>query len=82
MYKSINNLISSPINFTLRGMGPYNIRNPQPLVLPFHNSVQSALFIHVRGATLWNELPQNIRNSRTVVSFKNRIKKAYLDSYE
>ena len=81
VYKSFNQLIYSAIDFNLRPEVHYNIRNPRQMNVPNHNSVQSSLFLHVRGATLWNELPQDIRNSRTVISFKNKLKTYYLNSY-
>ena len=56
VYKSVNNLICSPISFQNRIQGPYNIRNLEPLVVPFVRSSMSRRFVHVRGANLWNDL--------------------------
>ena len=82
VYKSLNNIVQSPIQFNYRDAGPYNIRNIPPLIVPFSRSRQSNLFIHVRGANLWNELPLRIRNSTSVYSFKRKLKKYFIDSYQ
>ena len=81
VYKSINNLIVSPINFLERASGVYNLRARPPLQVPRHTSQQSERFIHIRGARLWNEIPDNIKSSRSIISFKFKLKKQYLDSY-
>ena len=81
VYKSINNFIYSPIQFVGREIGPYNLRNPPSLIVPLLRSTQSTLFIHARGANLWNELPYEIRNSRSIFIFKRKLKTKYLQSY-
>ena len=81
VYKTLNHIVYSPINFTIREIGAYNIRNPQPLVVPFCRTHHSSRFIHVRGANLWNELPDLIRNSISAYAFKRRLKKHYLYQY-
>ena len=81
VYKSINNLIVSPINFLERAPGVYNLRARPPLQVPRHTSQQSERFIHIRGARLWNEIPDNIKSSRSIISFNLKLKKQYLDSY-
>ena len=84
VYKSIHNLISSPINFLIRAINIYNLRNHNniDLEVPRHRSRQSELFIHVRGARLWNEIPLVIRSKPSVCSFKFHLKRLYLDSYQ
>ena len=81
VYKSINNLIASPINFTPQILGPYNLRREEPLQVPFTRSCQTQRFIHIRGSKLWNELPIHIRNARTINCFKLRLKCHYIESY-
>ena len=81
VYKSLNNLLHSPIQFVFRNLVGYNLRNPPELLIPFNASRQSFMFIHNRGSTLWNELPQDIRNANTIYAFKSKLKKSYFDSY-
>ena len=81
VFKSINNLILSPIEFESRVQGPYNLRNQEPLNVPFARSNQSVRFISVRGAAHWNRLPDDIRNARTVITFKKRLKKYFISEY-
>ena len=81
IYKSLNNLIASPISFLPQVIGPYNLRHQGHLQVPFTRSGQTQRFIHIRGSLLWNELPIHIRNANTIYAFKSRIKKYYLESY-
>ena len=81
VYKSLNNLIQSPIQFVRRNIVAYNIRNPPELHVPFYNSQQSKMFICARGPSLWNELEPEYRNANTVYSFKNKLKKKFITSY-
>ena len=81
VYKSINNLIRSPIEFNEREVGPYNLRLRPPIQVPNHTSKQSERFVHIKGAKIWNDTPEYIRSSRTIYSFKKNIKKARIDSY-
>ena len=81
VYKSINNIISSPINFTNRIDVVYNLRARPQLEIPNHRSQQSQRFIHINGAKLWNEIPDALKNCRTVHSFKLNLKKLYINSY-
>ena len=81
VYKSVHNLIPSPINFEFRIINRYNLRNQSNLIIPVHNSRQTELFVHVRGSRLWNSLPIELRNRPSVCSFKFHLKKMYLESY-
>ena len=81
VYKSINNLIRSPIEFNEREVGPYNLRPRPPIQVPNHTSKQSERFVHIKGAKIWNDTPEYIRSSRTIYSFQKNIKKARIDSY-
>ena len=81
VYKSLNNILQSPIHFTLRNENPYNTRYTPPLLVPFCRSRQTSFFIHVKGSNLWNELPLMIRNSRSLYTFKRKLKKYIIDSY-
>ena len=65
----------------VRELRAYNIRNPAELIVPFYRSRQSMMFILARGANLWNNTPEGIRNSRSIISFKNKLKKHYIQLY-
>ena len=81
VYKSINNIIPSPITFEYRTLGPYNLRRREPLMVPFARSKQSQRFLLIRGANLWNALPAHMKEYRTLYSFKQNLKQSYLLSY-
>ena len=82
VYKSLNNVIRSPIDFQYRIINEYNLRNNQSLVIPLHHTKQTELFVHVRGSRLWNEIPIELRLKPNVNSFKFNLKKYYLDFYQ
>ena len=82
VFKSLNGVIYSPIEFTERLAPQYNLRDTEHLTVPFTRSSQTKRFIHIRGANLWNNLPIQIRMSRTVNTFKNNLKKYFLSSYD
>ena len=81
VYKAIHNLIDSPINYTDRINIAYNLRARPQLRVPAHTSAQSERFIHIRGARTWNELPNSIRDSNTIASFKRKLKKHCIETY-
>ena len=81
VFKSINNFINSPIVYRDRIVQGYNLRNRPQLVIPNHRSKQCERYIHIRGAKLWNELPENIKTCRTVAAFKVQFKKVCFQSY-
>ena len=81
IYKSINGLLSCPVNFVAHQAVPYNLRRIEPLAVPFVTSRQSQRFIRHKGAQLWNHLPQEIREARTFTTFKSKLKKHYISLY-
>ena len=81
VHKVLNNLIPSPITFEYRVVGPYNLRRGEPLTVPFVRSKQSQRFLPVRGANLWNELSHDIKSSRTLFTYKRKLKQYYLHQY-
>ena len=83
VYKAIHNHIYSPISFRFRNVQQYGLRNNNNnyLQVPFVRLRHSQLFIHVNGPSLWNNIPLNLRLSRTLNSFKHNLKKHYLESY-
>ena len=82
IYKTINNLIFSPIPFTIRNIQQYRLRvNQINLEVPFVRLSLSQQFVHVRGANLWNSITQNLRNAPSLISFKRNLKKHFLETY-
>ena len=81
VFKSINELIPSPVTFVYNAPGPYNLRRNELLHVPFTRSHQSQRFISVRGANLWNSLPLEFRSCRTVNALKKKLKNHYLEQY-
>ena len=81
VYKSINNLIHSPITFQNRNIAQYNLRNQHNLDIPIHVSRQTELFVHVRGARLCNTIPDDIKRKNTTFSFKRSLKHYLMNTY-
>ena len=81
VYKTLNNIIPSPITFQHHMPGPYNLRRNQQLNVPFVRSRQSQRFLQVRGPNIWNNLPADVKASRTLNTFKFKLKKYYLHQY-
>ena len=81
VFKSLHNLIPSPINYEYRLHGPYNLRTNNQLNIPFGRSNQYQRFIEIRGAKLWNDLPIETRSARTIFTFKKKLKFYYLNTY-
>ncbi len=54
----------------------YNLHSTVSLKQPKYNTVTYGLnsFLH-KGAKIWNDLPNEIKNSITLAEFKNQIKK-------
>ena len=82
VFKTINHLIITSVEFNARVVGPYNLRNVPPLEVPFARNRHTQMFIPVRGAMLWNSLPENITRSQTLFSFKKKVKLHYLSQYD
>ena len=83
VFKTINNLSYSPIQFQVRNVPQYGLRNNNRLLeVPFTRHRYIELFIGTRGPVLWNNIPEAIKNKNSVFSFKYSLKKYYLDAYE
>jgi len=64
---------------TLGDFHDYPVRNRRNLLLPRYNREKSKSHIHYKGATLWNSIPEEIRDSSTVATFKRKLKKYFFD---
>ena len=82
VYKTVNDIIPSPISFEPRLAGRYNLRRAQPLLVPRAASRQSQRFLRIKGAQLWNALPPELRAVNTIISFKIKLKRNFINQYE
>jgi len=76
VFKSVNGLNPDFMSdyFTKKIM-PYNLRRGEVLCLPKANSSYYGIHgFHFRGSILWNNLPSQIKSSRTVNEFKRSLK--------
>ena len=81
VFKCLNGLIYSPVQFLPRELNNYVIRNPNELNIPNVRTTQSQLFVLFRGASTWNNLPNYVREARTLFCFKRRLKQHLLNNY-
>ena len=58
-----------------------NTRNRTLAMPTFHRLSKSQHAFSFLGPTHWNSLPDNLKNSRTISSFKTNLKKYLLESY-
>ena len=82
IFKTYNKLIPDwlftlPTVVQVRG-NRFNTRNLKSLYVPRTNTDIGARSLNVIGPKLWNELPQNIRCSQTISSFKSHLMKFLL----
>ena len=59
----------------------HNTRGRNELILPRYNKARSQSSWMYQGIRLWNSLPQDVKNVRSVGAFKNGLKRAILDNY-
>ena len=81
VFKSINDFIYCPIKFEARDIGPHDLRTREPLVVPFSRSSQTKRSVRIRGAQMWNALPDVLRTSRSVATFKAKMKRRFKEIY-
>ena len=77
IFKTQNNMNPSFMNEIFRErVGMHNLRNNNELVLPRIKTVNfGSESIRYRGPQLWFSLPQDIRNTASLLLFKSKIKK-------
>lgn len=66
--------------FSYRVNQRYAFRNCNILHIPLMQSSQSQSCILYRGPKIWNNLPEHVRNSITIVSFKKLLKSYIMSS--
>ena len=59
----------------------HNTRHSNNIVLPQFNRAKTQSTIFYRGITLWNDLPQNIKDLRYKGVFMNSLKFLFIDEY-
>ena len=82
MYKLLNNMGPQSLTnlFTYKGETSYNLRNISGtlcLAQPRTNNLKKSLVYD--GSFLWNSIPKEIRESKSLSSFRTKIA-AYFDS--
>ena len=80
MYKALNNLISRSVeSFTLNNeLHCYNTRQKDLIHVPLRRTCVREQSICVRGVSVWNNIPEEIRLARTFYSFKSHYKASLL----
>ena len=76
-YKAVNGLSPQYIQNLFVGKHTnYHLRDPHKLHLHLHNTVKYGInSISHEGAKLWNTLPVNIKECKSVAEFKTKIRK-------
>ena len=84
MYKCMNNLAPSYLSqlFTKRSQThSFLTRNRDSLQLPRCRTALAQQSFVFRGVTIWNSLPEELRNCSSIVSFKNQLKSELLSKW-
>ena len=79
VYKYVNNLSYTEVEFFSINDQLYNLRNNADLHLSLNRSTQALLFLKYRAVKTWNSIPVEIRSSRTISNFKRKLKKYFFD---
>ena len=79
-HKLISGSVEIP-DFFLLNNANYNLRNNNNFRLPQNVSTQTQIFIKTRAIKTWNALPNDIRFTPTLNSFKNKLKTHLLFNY-
>lgn len=59
-----------------------NTRRPHDLKMPLCRTVKAQRSVTVRGVRCWNSLPQELKTSISINTFKNKIKSSVYSNYE
>ena len=84
MYKCMNNLAPSYLSqlFTKRSQThSFLTRNRDSLQLPRCRTALAQQSFVFRGVTIWNSLPEELRNCSSIVSFKHQLKSELLSKW-
>ena len=58
-----------------------NTRNSQLALPKFHRLARTQQSVTFSGPSLWNSIPENIRNIKSLPNFKIKLKEYYLQQY-
>ena len=76
VFKIMNNLIPNWL-LTFPPVGEFHTRNTRQqndLYIPITRTIVGEREILVRGPSLWNKLPDNVKSAPTISTFKKRLK--------
>ena len=80
-FKHINNLLPNSFsNFFNTKTYNYNIRNNNNLIIEKYRTDKKKLYLRVKGAKCWNQLPDNLKSIKSLKLFKTLVKKYILNS--
>ena len=74
VYKALNQLTHTENDYFIRNDPMYNLRNNADLQIHRNSSTQSQLFFKYRAAKTWNSITTDIRTSRSIGTFKRKLK--------
>ena len=85
MYKYINCLLPTQLNhlFILnRQLHDYHTRNRNNPIIPIHRTELGKKCVAHMGPIIWNKIPENIRKTKTLKTFRNHFKLYLLERYQ
>ena len=84
MYRAFNKTLPVNLNNIFTVCEPnclFNMRKKIDFVHKYTRTNLKAMSVSVVGAKLWNELDSNLRNAKTILLFKKKIKLGVLPTY-
>ena len=86
MFKAINGLVPNYLSDSIVMAGEAHNRNTRlseslDVHIPSHNSSALARSFMYNGSVLWNALPEEIKESDSVFTFKKRYKEQIIDPF-
>ena len=77
MFKYNNNLLPSPFNnyFSLSNVHGHNTRTASNVRIESHNTARYSKTTKITAPKIWNKLPLEIKNAKSLQSFKKNYKK-------
>jgi len=85
MYKYMNSLLPNPLKslFVInKQLHTYNTRNKNNPIVPRHKTELGKKCLSHMGPIIWNTVPNNIKEKKTLNSFKSLLKINLLKRYE
>ena len=78
MYKVMHDMAPDYLNVFMERECAYSLRNRHNLVIPRPNNNMYKSSFNYQGALCWNEMPDNVKSSQCLQSFKMALKKYVL----